>query len=149
MTDIPWTVVGAFIGGIATVISALIVVLYKVSNKRLAEARGNVVELRQSLEKAMEGVRDHIKEHVLSFNDLSKEYFLAFDRLRDKWEGFLTNYLKIDNTRGQKIEALFRVVDSMDEVVKSIPHQMNNKVEDAFAHAMSELKLYARDLMSK
>lgn len=149
MTEIPWGIVGSLIGGMATIMGALATILYKMINKRLADARQDVVDLRNTLESTEKSIMEIIKGHTMAFDGRAKDYFLALDRLRDKWEGFLTEYLKIDSTRGQKIEALFRVVDSMDEVVKSIPRQMNDKVEEAFAHAMSELKLYARELMSK
>jgi len=73
------------------------------------------------------------------------QYFEAHDRLRDKWEEFLREYLKIDSTRGQKIDALFRVVDQMQDAVREIPPNVNSKIEEAFTHSLSELKLYVRD----
>jgi hypothetical protein len=75
------------------------------------------------------------------------KYFEAHDRLRDKWEEFLREYLKIDSTRGQKMDALFRIVDQMQTAVKELTPAMNAKIEEAFTHAMSELKLYVRDQM--
>lgn len=82
---------------------------------------------------------------VVSLDKRDREQSGAHDRLRDKWEDFLREYLKIDSTRGQKIDALFRVVDRMQTVVDKLPTQMNSKIEEAFSQSMSELKLYARD----
>jgi len=77
------------------------------------------------------------------------EYFKANEKMRDRWDTFLTDYLKIDSTRGQKIDALFRVIDQMQDIVRVLPKNMNSKIEESFTHSLSELKLYVRELMAK
>lgn len=69
----------------------------------------------------------------------------AYERLRDRWDAFLSEYLKIDSTRGAKIDALFRVVDQMEETVRDVKPMVRAKVDDAFARACSELRLFVRD----
>lgn len=88
---------------------------------------------------------DHLREIMVQLDNRVSAYFTAHERLRDKWDDFLREYLKIDNTRGQKVDALFRVVDQMDEAVKQIPRNINSKLDEAFNHSLSEVKLYARD----
>jgi phage gpG-like protein len=67
------------------------------------------------------------------------------ERLRDKWEEFLREYLKIDSTRGQKIDALFRIVDQMQDTVRELRGAMNSKIDESFQRSQNELKLYIRD----
>jgi len=71
----------------------------------------------------------------------------AHENIRDKWDEFLREYLKIDNTRGQKIDALFRVVDQMQDAIRELKPALNSKIEDSFCRAVSELKVYVRDQM--
>jgi len=100
-----------------------------------------------TVQKESEQTASHLKESVLQLVERVGKYFEAHDRLRDKWEEFLREYLKIDSTRGQKMDALFRIVDQMQTAVKELTPAMNAKIEEAFTHAMSELKLYVRDQM--
>jgi iron-sulfur cluster repair protein YtfE (RIC family) len=100
-----------------------------------------------TVQKESEQTASHLKESVLQLVERVGKYFEAHDRLRDKWEEFLREYLKIDSTRGQKMDALFRIVDQMQILVKELTPTMNAKIEEAFTHAMSELKLYVRDQM--
>lgn len=86
--------------------------------------------------------------HILKFTRLEADVVQlrqAHEGLRDKWDEFLREYLKIDSTRGQKIDALFRVVDQMQDAIRDIRPAMNTKIEDAFSRALSELKLFVRD----
>ncbi len=82
---------------------------------------------------------------VLQLREKDGELFSAHNHLRDRWDEFLREYLKIDSTRGQKIDALFRVVDQMQDAVRDIRPAMNTKIEDSFSRALSELKLFVRD----
>jgi len=91
----------------------------------------------------------NLKEKVVQLEKQTEQQAQAFDRLRDKWDEFLCEYLKIDSTRGQKIDALFRGVDEMREVIRDIRLNLNSKIEDSYARAASELKLYVRDLMKE
>ena len=91
----------------------------------------------------------NLLDNTLSqFNRRMDSYFKAHDGLRDRWEDFLKEYLKIDSTRGQKIDALFRIVDQMQETVRDLRPAMNTKIEEAFSRSLSELKLYVRDQIS-
>jgi len=60
--------------------------------------------------------------------------------MHDKWESFLRDYLKIENTRGNKIDALFRVVDNLTETTRQLRSEM---------HAIKELEESVRDLQLK
>jgi hypothetical protein len=82
---------------------------------------------------------------VVQSNSRVTELSGDYKHLRDKWEAFLRDYLKIDNTRGQKVDALFRVVDQMQDTFKEIRPALNSKIEDSFARSLSELKVYVRD----
>ena len=90
---------------------------------------------------------DLIDNLITQLNRRIDNYFKAHDSLRDRWEDFLKEYLKIDSTRGQKIDALFRIVDQMQEAVRDLRPGMNTKIEEAFSRSLSELKLYVRDQM--
>jgi uncharacterized membrane protein YhiD involved in acid resistance len=129
--DISWAnVISAIVvafGTMATIIAILMRILFKAVRANVDAQFANSREYMVQLEKRTEGQEE------------------AHDRLRDKWEEFLKEYIKIDSTRGQKIDALFRVVDRMQEVVDKLPLQMNSKIEEAFTQSMSEIKLYARD----
>ena len=104
------------------------------------------------IDDALEKLDDSAKQtdaDMVKLEERLKEYFLANDRLRDKWDNFLTEYLKIDSTRGQKLDAVFRVLDNMQDTVRELPKNMNDKIEESFTHSLSELKLYVRELMAK
>jgi len=66
----------------------------------------------------------------------------SHERLRDRWEDFLREYIKVDSTRGNKIDALFRVVDQMQETIKEIRPALNTRMEEMLARAISDVKLY-------
>lgn len=131
VSGVPWTVfiptLTAVLGGIGMAFR----LLYKALQRRIEEKTA------------------HNHELVIQLGGRVSEYFKAHERLRDKWDEFLREYLKIDSTRGQKVDALFRVVDQMQKAVEVIPRNMNEKLEESFTHSMSELKLYVRDLMAK
>lgn len=85
------------------------------------------------------------QEALHKLEEQDKQYAILLERIRDKWEEFLREYLKIDNTRGQKIDALFRVVDQMQDTVRDLRGAMNNKIDESFHRTQNELKLYVRD----
>jgi len=104
-----------------------------------------VKRLLRATEKVYELKFDQLAKDVVQLNQKDNQLFVAHDRLRDKWDEFLREYLKIDSTRGQKIDALFRVVDEMQNVLREIKPALNSKIEDSFSRALSELKVYVRD----
>ena len=71
------------------------------------------------------------------------------ERQRDRWEAFLKEYHILDSTRGQKVDALFRTVDSMRETIKELKPSMFNKIDDLIGKLTNELKLYIRDIINK
>lgn len=87
----------------------------------------------------------HQQEAIKKLEDQDKQYAVMLERLRDKWEEFLREYLKIDSTRGQKIDALFRIVDQMQDTVRELRGAMNSKIDESFQRSQNELKLYIRD----
>lgn len=115
-TGVPWEVFIPSVSGMAVLVGVVIRLLYK-----------------------------SMKDSVVKLETRVGKYFEAHERLRDKWDDFLREYLKIDNTRGQKVDALFRVVDQMQDTFKEIRPALNSKIEDSFARALSELKVYVRD----
>jgi hypothetical protein len=119
-TGVSWEVFIPTVGGVAAIAGVALRLLYK-------NMKESVVRLEVRLE------------------DRIGKYFEAHERLRDKWDEFLREYLKIDSTRGQKVDALFRVVDQMQDTFKEIRPTLNSKIEDSFARALSELKVYVRD----
>lgn len=128
---VPWEVFVPIVTGLTGAFGVAIRMIYKAFQKRLEERAS------------------HNHELVVQLGERVDKYFAAHERLRDKWDEFLREYLKIDSTRGQKVDALFRVVDQMQKAVEAIPRNLNDKVEEAFTHSLSELKLYVRELMSK
>lgn len=73
----------------------------------------------------------------------------GLEKHRDRWDQFLKEYHVLDSTRGQKVDALFRIVDQMRETMKDIRPMLNAKVDDTYLRLLNELKLYARDLVRK
>lgn len=129
-----WTVVGALLG----VLGTLLLLLYRSIHRSIKTRTDSTDKSVVQLDKQVATTHSALEERL-------GEYFRAHERLRDKWDEFLREYLKIDSTRGQKVDALFRVVDQMQKAVEHIPRNMNEKIEEAFTHSLSELKLYARD----
>lgn len=117
----------AVVGGMATILGVTMLLVYKAIQKRIGEKF------------------QHTQDLVVQSNERVSGLFKSHERLRDKWDDFLREYLKIDNTRGQKVDALFRVVDQMQDTFKEIRPTLNSKIEDSFARALSELKVYVRD----
>lgn len=117
--------------------------------KRIDDAVANNEALAQALDEKLEEKFQRVHELVVQLEKRVGKYFEAHERLRDKWDEFLREYLKIDSTRGQKVDALFRVTDQMQKIVDSIPRHVDSKIEEAFTHSLSELKLYVRELLAK
>lgn len=151
--EIPWgtliTIVTAVFTAFGGLLTTLLVKLYAAGKRDtralVAAVRTDFSNQLAMLQKDLETKSSQLDANVLQLVERVGKYFAAHDRLRDKWEEFLKEYLKIDSTRGQKIDALFRVVDQMQTAVKDIPPAMNAKIEEAFSHSLSELKLYVRD----
>lgn len=114
--------------------------------KRFLRKSEEVYDLRfAQLHEKIATLDSGLDRRVVELGKRVDDLFAAHDRLRDRWDEFLREYLKIDATRGQKIDALFRVVDDMQNALKEIRPAMNSKIEDAFSRALSELKVYVRD----
>jgi hypothetical protein len=130
-TGVPWEVFLPVVTGLLGAFGVTVRLIYKAFHRRLDDKT------------------THNHELVVQLEGRVSKYFEAHERLRDKWDEFLREYLKIDSTRGQKVDALFRVNDQMQKVVDSIPRHVDSKIEEAFTHSLSELKLYIRELMAK
>jgi hypothetical protein len=115
----------------------------------LAAFGGLLVFLFSRFVKALETNYDtkfgQVTTRLAEINDRIGVVFAAHEKLRDKWDDFLREYLKIDSTRGQKIDALFRVVDEMQNSLKEVRPALTSKIEDSFCRSVSELKVYVRD----
>jgi F0F1-type ATP synthase membrane subunit b/b' len=130
-TAIPWGTVVAVGAPVLAAFGGILVFFVK----RLLRATEKVYELKF----------DQLAKDVVQLNQRGDQLVAAHDRIRDKWDEFLREYLKIDSTRGQKIDALFRVVDQMQDAVRELKPALNSKIEDSFCRALSELKVYVRD----
>jgi len=130
-TAVPWGMIVAVGAPVLAAFGTILVFFVK----RLLRATEKVYELKF----------DQLAKDVVQLNQKDNQLFVAHDRLRDKWDEFLREYLKIDSTRGQKIDALFRVVDEMQNALREIKPALNSKIEDSFSRALSELKVYVRD----
>jgi hypothetical protein len=142
VAQIPWEylvaiIVGAF-GAFGTLLGFLVRAVDKAARNYWKQKFDQLVKDTESTRRQMEGALEAQSQRI-------SQYFEAHDRLRDRWEEFLREYLKIDSTRGTKIDALFRVVDQMQIAVREILPNVNSKIEEAFTHSLSELKLYVRD----
>lgn len=142
LTAVPWgTILGAMGAAFAaygTLLAFLVRRLFKATQENTNQKFSGLKE------KLMQE-----RELVLELGKRVDQYFLAHERLRDKWESFLRDYLKIDSTRGQKIDALFRVVDQMQEVLKDVRPAMKQRIEESFTHSLDALKLYIRELLAQ
>ena len=137
-TEVPWGLILGVVGGAFTVLGTILGILMRMLFK-------SVQKNTQDKFDHVQDRFDQVDEKVLQLSSRVDQYFKAHDRLRDKWEDFLREYLKIDSTRGQKIDALFRVVDEMQEKVREIRPALKSKIEEAFTSSLSELKLYVRE----
>jgi hypothetical protein len=130
-TAVPWGTIVAIGAPVLAAFGTILVFFVK----RLLRATEKIYELKF----------DQLSKDVVQLNERNGLLVAAHDRLRDRWDEFLREYLKIDSTRGQKIDALFRVVDQMQDAVRELKPALNSKVEDSFCRALSELKVYVRD----
>ena len=142
LVEIPWGTILGVVGGAFAAYGTLLALLVR---KLFKATQENTKQKFDSLNEKL------TQEHALVL-ELSKrvdQYFSAHERLRDKWEEFLRDYLKIDSTRGQKIDALFRVVDQMQEILRDVRPAMKQKIEESFTHSLDALKLYVRELLAQ
>ncbi|RLC88625.1 MAG: hypothetical protein DRJ03_01765 [Chloroflexi bacterium] len=154
---VPWptivTVSGSVLGVLGVALLFLVKMLvksYQASAKRDLEIVKN--EARQELQEFRTLTSQKFEtlgEDVIQLERRIGKYFEAHERMRDKWDEFLREYLKIDSTRGQKVDALFRIVDQMQEALREIRPALNTKVEEMLTHALTELKLYVRDIVKE
>lgn len=117
--------------------------------KRTDEVLENSQALAEASDEKMEEKFQRVHELVVKLESRVGKYFDSHERLRDKWDDFLREYLKIDSTRGQKVDALFRLNDQMQKILDALPHHVDSKIEEAFTHSLSELKLYIRELVAE
>lgn len=115
------------------------------ATQRFADYKETVDNSLQTAAEHVDGKLQTNAEYVVQLEERFGSYFKAHERLRDKWDEFLREYLKIDNTRGAKVDALFRITDQMQDVLKELRPALNNKVEEMISHTISELKLYIRE----
>lgn len=128
---IPWVAVISIVAGALGIFSAVFGYFFR----KAISTREQLYNLRFST----------LDKSVVELGERVGQVFPAHDKLRDRWEEFLREYLTVDSTRGQKIDALFRVVDQMQETLRELKPALNVKVEDAFCRAVNELKVYVRD----
>lgn len=154
---VPWPTIVAVAGGILGVVGVAMVFLAKLllksyqknAQQELEAAKNAVLQEFQEFRATATEKFKTMAEDVIQLERRIGKYFEAHERLRDKWDEFLREYLKIDSTRGQKVDALFRIVDQMQEALRDIRPALNTKVEEMLTHALTELKLYVRDLMKE
>ncbi len=142
LAEVPWGTIFALVGGAFTAYGALLTFLVK---RLFKAAQENTNQKFANLDEKL--TREHAL--VVDLGSRVGQYFEGHERLRDKWEEFLRDYMKIDNTRGQKIDALFRVVDQMEEVLRDVRPAMKQKIEESFTHSLDALKLYVRELLAQ
>jgi len=142
LAEVPWGTILGVVGGAFTAYGALLAFLVR---RLFKAAQENTKQKNDRLEEKL--AQEH--ELVLELSKRVDQYFKAHERLRDRWEEFLRDYLKIDSTRGQKIDALFRVVDQMQEMVRDVRPAMKQKIEESFTHSLDALKLYVRELLAQ
>lgn len=142
VAQIPWEYLVTIVIGAFSAFGTILGLLIRAVDKA---ARNHWKQKFDQLEKDTQLALHQMEETTEAQAQRITQYFEAHDRLRDRWEEFLREYLKIDSTRGQKVDALFRVVDQMQAAVREIQPNVNAKIEEAFTHSLSELKLYVRD----
>ena len=156
-SGVPWPTIVAVAGGILGIVGVALLFLIKLllkSYQKNAEQKREAIqkEAEQNLQ-AFQGVTfekfSALVDSVIQLDRRVGEYFKAYDRLRDKWEEFLREYLAIDGTRSQKVEALLRIVDEMREALREIRPTIDTKIEETITHALAELKLYVRDFLKE
>lgn len=142
MVEIPWGTILSVVGGAFAAYGTLLALLVR---KLFKATQDNTKQKFDTMQEKL------TQEHglVLELSKRVDQYFSAHERLRDKWEEFLRDYLKIDSTRGQKIDALFRVVDQMQEILRDVRPAMKQKIEESFTHSLDALKLYVRELLAQ
>ena len=154
---VPWPTIVAAAGGILGVVGVVMVFLVKMllksyqknAKQELDAAKSDVMREFQEFRAVANEKFETMGTDVVQLDGRVGKYFEAHERLRDKWDEFLREYLKIDSTRGQKVDALFRIVDQMQEAIRDIRPALNVKVEETLTHALTELKLYVRDIMKE
>jgi hypothetical protein len=151
--SVPWAVFIPVVVALLGALGVTIRLLFKGVHKRIDSVERTFGErLEASTEANDEKIEEkfqRVHELVIQLDERVGKYFEAHERLRDRWDEFLREYLKIDSTRGQKVDALFRVNDQIQKVVDALPRHVDSKIEEAFTHSLSELKLYVRDLLAK
>lgn len=60
------------------------------------------------------------------FKEKITEQAKTIEKIQDKWENFLKDNIKAETTRGNKIDAMFRIVDTLNETVKQIRNEMGD-----------------------
>lgn len=61
-----------------------------------------------------------------TFKEKINEQTKTLEKIQDKWENFLKDNIKAETIRGNKIDAMFRIVDTLNETVKQIRSEMGD-----------------------
>jgi hypothetical protein len=156
-------VCGAF--GLSTAVILLLIRWGRASDR--AKIKGMLeafkVEIRNDVNASIAAAHGELEKFQLVLNQIAtdreacggrhtaqaKETNGQVEKIRDKWEVFIRDDAAMEATRGRKVEALFGVVDSMKENVRSLPAAMNSKLDEMFRSVReelrSEIKRYVRE----
>lgn len=93
-----------------------IIILYLRRHISIAEALNT--QRFKNIENMLHAQNASIEQQIKKLEERLQSYDNALERVRDRWDQFLREYVKIDNSRGSKIDAMFRVLDTVNEKIR-------------------------------
>ena len=117
--------------------------------ERISVAHEDIVEAKKIIGADVAAIKESQKECDGRTEATASRFEAQIEKQRDRWESFLKDYHVLDATRGQKVDALFRTVDTMRETLKDLRPGLYAKVEEISQRTFAELKLYVRDTIKK
>lgn len=114
-----------------------IVLLYVRRYKNTTDALSN--QRFQNIENQLKTHYAIVSQQLEKLEDKVNTYERTTERMRDRWDQFLRDFMKLDTSRGSKIDAMFRVLDTVNESIKQLRQDIEKlrTLEDRF----QELKI--------
>ena len=152
--------VGVGFSAATTIIGVLLKLLLTSYKKNmaleLATITGRADAFAISLQKDFTTLRESLLKDVTSLKEdygraeaSTQTCFDQIEKQRDRWETFLKEFHILDTITHQKVDALFRTVDTTRETLKELRPGLLTKIEEISKRLSVELQLYVRDTIKK
>lgn len=94
---------------------------------------------------AIEALTSNHNDCKIRTEESIKTIYARMDGIFKEWANFMAQYFKIDTTRANRLDACFKNVDEMREVVREIKPLILRRIEESATELKVDLRDYVKD----